>query len=78
MDTITYRGVVDGSQIGYLNSIIDSYDGIAAVRTMNGPAGLIELWIAPQFEELVNAIMRDIADEIGLQSYYKADCRLSD
>ncbi len=69
---------MDGSQIGYLNSIIDSYDGIAAVRTMNGPAGLIELWIAPEFEALVNAIMRAIADEIGLQSYEKAECRLSD
>ncbi len=69
---------MDGSQIGYLNSIIDSYDGIAAVRTMNGPAGLIELWIAPAFESLVNAIMRDVADEIGLQSYEKAECRLSD
>lgn len=77
MDTITYRGIVDGSQIGYLNSIIDSYDGIAAVRTMDGPAGMIELWIAPEFEELVNAIIRDIADEIGLQSYSKASSRLS-
>ena len=44
MDTITYRAVIDGSQIAYLQSVIESYDGIAAVRTMDGPAGIIELW----------------------------------
>lgn len=75
---MTYRAVIDKTQIGFLNSIIDSYDGIAVVRTMDAPAGIIELWIPPYFEELVNAIIHDIADEIGLQSYYKAQWRLSE
>lgn len=78
MDTITYRAVIDGSQIAYLQSVIESYDGIAAVRTMDGPAGIIELWIPPQFEGLVNAIMQDIAPDVRLQTYYKAARRLSD
>ncbi len=78
MDTITYRAVIDKTQIGFLNSIIDSYDGIAVVRTMDAPAGIVEFWISPYFEELVNAIIDDLTDEIGLQSYYKAQRRLSD
>ena len=77
MDTITYRAVIDKRQIGYLNSIIDSYEGLAVVRTMDAPSGIVELWICPPFEELVNTIINDIADEIGLQSYYKAQHRLS-
>lgn len=77
MDTITYRAVIDKSQIGYLNSIIDSYEGLAVVRTMDAPAGIVELWICPAFEELVKIIIDDIAEEIGLQSYYKAQYRLS-
>lgn len=68
---------MDKTQIGFLNSIIESYEGIAAVRTLDAPAGILELWIAPAFEELVNAIMANLAEEIGLQSYYKAQCRLS-
>lgn len=76
MDTITYRVVIDKTQIGFLNSIIESYEGIAAVRTLDAPAGILELWIAPAFEELVNAIMTDLAEEIGLRSYYKAQYRL--
>ncbi len=77
MDTITYRAVIDKAHIGFLNSIIESYDGIAVVRTMDAPAGIVELWISPAFEHLVNSIMTDIADEIGLKSYYRAEHRLS-
>ena len=77
MDTITYRAVIDKTQIAFLNSIIESYDGIAVVRTQDAPAGIIELWIAPAFEETVNNIMQNIAGEIGLKSYYRAQHRLS-
>ncbi|MDY0096037.1 MAG: DUF4911 domain-containing protein [Candidatus Vecturithrix sp.] len=77
MDTIAYRAVIEKTQIGYLNSIIESYEGIAAVRTLDAPAGILELWIAPAFEDLVTTIMVNLAEEIGLQSYYKAQYRLS-
>ena len=77
MDTLTYRAKVDRTQIGFLNSIIESYEGIAVVRTLNASSGIIELWVSPGFEDLVNEIMNDIAAEIGLQYLYKATYRLS-
>jgi hypothetical protein len=77
MDTITYRACIDKTQIGFLNSIIESYEGIAVVRTLNAPSGIIELWVSPDFENLINEIIHDIADEIGLQYVYKATQRLS-
>ncbi len=77
MDTITYRAIIDKAHIGFLNSIIESYEGIAVVRTLDAPSGVVELWIAPAFEDLVNSVMNDIADEISLRSYYKARYRLS-
>ena len=78
MDTLTYRAIIDQRQIGFLQSILDSYEGIAVVRSVDAPAGIVELWIPPAFEELVNAIMTDVASEIGLQSYYNAQFRLAD
>ena len=77
MDTVTYRARIDKTQIGFLNSIAESYEGIAVVRTLHAPSGIVELWISPAFEDLVNEIMNDIADEIGLQYLYKATQRLS-
>jgi hypothetical protein len=77
MDTITYRAWIEKTQIGFLNSIIESYEGIAVVRTLHAPSGIIELWVSPDFEQLVIAIMHDLAQEIGLRYCYKATRRLS-
>ena len=77
MDTITYRAVIEKTHIGFLNSIIESYEGIAVVRTLDAPAGILELWVVPEFEGLVNALMHHLAQEIGLQSYYKAQYHLA-
>lgn len=77
METVTYRARIDKTQIGFLNSIIESYEGIAVVRTLHAPSGVVELWASPFFEDLVNKVMDDIADEIGLQYVYKATQRIS-
>lgn len=78
MDTITYRARIESSQIGFLNSMIESYDGVAVVRTLDAPSGIIELWLPAEFESVVTDIMHALAPEIGLQYLYKAPQRLSD
>lgn len=72
-----YRAIIDKTQIAFLNSIIESYEGIAVVRTLDAPAGIVELWVVPEFEDLVKTLMHQLAPEIGLQSFYKAQCRLA-
>ena len=77
MDTITYRARIHRADIGFLNSIIESYEGIGVVRTLNAQSGIIELWLPPEFEEVVVNIMHDLAFDIGLQYMYKSASRLS-
>ncbi len=77
MDTITYQAHINRAEIGFLNSIIESYEGISVVRTFDAQAGIVELWMPAEFESLVVDIMRDIADQIGLQALYKIPKRLS-
>lgn len=78
MDTIAYRAQITSTQIGFLNSIIESYEGIGVVRTFDAAAGVVELWIAPDFEQLVVEIMRDLGDEIGVKTFEKVNERLSE
>jgi hypothetical protein len=78
MDTITYRAHISRTEIGFLNSIIESYEGIGVVRTFDARAGIVELWIPAEFESLVTTVMHNIAEQIGLQYLYKAPQRLSD
>jgi predicted HD phosphohydrolase len=77
MDTLTYRARIEKTQIGFLNSIIESYEGIAVVRTLHAPSGVVELWVAPCFEDIVTALLHDLAAEIGLEYAYKATRRLT-
>ena len=77
MDTLTYQARINRAEIGFLNSIIESYEGIAVVRTFDAKAGIVELWIPQEFESLTLDVLRDIADEIGLQSLAKLPGRLS-
>lgn len=78
MDTITYRARIQRTEIGFLNSIIESYEGIGVVRTLDAQSGIVELWLPPEFEDLVVTIMHDLAPEIGLNYMYKSASRLSD
>lgn len=71
MDTIPYRAKVRKSQIGFINSIIESYEGIAVVRTLDPKEGILELWVSPFFEELTMEVMESLAEEISLEYYYK-------
>ena len=78
MDTITYRARIQRTEIGFLNSIIESYEGIGVVRTLDAQSGIVELWLPPEFEKLIVTVMHDLAPEIGLHYLYTSAHRLSD
>ncbi len=71
MDTISYRAKVHRDQIGFVNSIIEGYDGIAVVRTLDPKEGILELWVSPFFEDVTTEVMKSLAEEIGLEYYCK-------
>jgi len=58
---------VEKSQIHYLRTTIESYDGMALVRTVDPHTAHIEVLIAPGCEELVQALAESLAVREGLQ-----------
>ena len=53
METIKRLFKVDRREINYLKITIESYDGMAVVKTIDPNAALIELQISPGCETLV-------------------------
>ena len=53
METIKYIRQVDRREISYLSTIIESYDGMAVVRTIDPQTAFIELQIAPGCEDMI-------------------------
>lgn len=54
------------ADIGYLNMLFESYEGLAIVRTVDAKAGEIEFWVpAGRREEFLSAAA-SLAAELGL------------
>jgi len=67
METIKKHYRIDRSQIAYLKFIIEAYDGIATLKTLDPALGRICLDIAPGCEEDVALIMADLGKEIMIE-----------
>ncbi len=66
MDTTKKVFRVERGDIGYLRFTIESYDGMAVVRTLDPFKALIELQISPGCEEFVQELMTALSKEEGL------------
>ncbi len=66
MDTTKKVFRVERADISYLRFTIESYDGMAVVRTLDPFKALIELQISPGCEEFVQELMTSLSKEEGL------------
>jgi len=63
-ETIKQRYRVDRREIAFIRFIIEAYDGLAVVTTLDPEAGLIEFQIAPGCEQDLETILQDLKQDI--------------
>ena len=66
MQTIKRILRVNRRDISYLRSTIESYDGMAVVRTLDPYEALIEIEIAPGCEALISELLDSLREEEGI------------
>ena len=54
------------SEIGYVRMIVESYDGLAAVRSLGGGRGEIEWLLGEGMEQEADALAERLAKEVGM------------
>jgi len=54
---------VERRDINYLRSTIESYDGMAVVKTLDPHKALIEIQVSPGCEEFVLELMSSLSEE---------------
>ena len=69
-ETIRRHYRVDRRKIAFIRFILEAYDGLAIVRTVDAQTGLIEFQIAPGCEQDVEDILEDLRQDILME---KAD-----
>ena len=62
METFKRFIKVDRREISYLRYTIESYDGMAVVRTADPDAGILELLIAPGCERFIDELLKNFVE----------------
>lgn len=66
MDTKNRYYRIDEAGIGLLKFLIESYEGVAVIRTISTVDSVIEIMIAPGFEAEVEAVIDELRDEFQI------------
>jgi hypothetical protein len=67
METIKHIFRVDRREINYLKITIESYNGMAVVKTIDPYEALIELQISPGCETLVFELLNSLVEDESIQ-----------
>lgn len=67
METVKKFFRVDRREIAFLRFIFEAYDGIASMRTIDGPSGTVLFSISPGCEHEVDAVLHDLKNEIMME-----------
>ena len=67
METTKRIFKVDRQDIHYLRTTIESYDGMAVVRTVDPGEATIELLIAPGCEDLISRLLAALREKEGIR-----------
>ncbi len=67
METIRRCYQIDRKEVCFVKSIIEAYDGMAVLRTVDPKKAVIELSVAPGCEEQVKQILHDLRNSISIE-----------
>ena len=67
LQTVTKYLRIDRREIAFLKFIIEAYDGIAVVSTVDPMAGIVKLGIAPGCEADVEMVLQDLKKDVMIE-----------
>jgi hypothetical protein len=67
MDTISLFIQIPPREIAYLTFVLESYEGVAAIRTVNPRKGIVELMVSPSYQEEIWEILKSLVEEFPIQ-----------
>ncbi|WP_035276561.1 DUF4911 domain-containing protein [Desulforegula conservatrix] len=68
MRTIPYYYRVDRREIAFLRFIVEAYEGIAVLSTVDQRNGIVVLHVPPGCEEAVSGLIGDLSSSMRLES----------
>ena len=69
MKTMIRHYRVDKREISFLRFILEAYDGIALLTTLDPASGIIEIRVAPGCEEELDEILEELKSNILIEAH---------
>ncbi|OIP63654.1 MAG: hypothetical protein AUK29_06170 [Nitrospirae bacterium CG2_30_53_67] len=66
-DSLRILARVDRRQIAYLNAVLESYEGLGLLRTLNPAEGIVCFYVSNPLSEETHALLQSLQKEIGLE-----------
>ena len=73
METTKRRYRVDRYQISFVKFILEAYDNVAVMSTLDPRQGVVQISIAPGCESMVDGIMASLAGDLEVAPVGLAD-----
>ena len=70
METIQKYYRVDRREICFLRFIVEAYDGIAMLRTVDPAQGVVVFHVAPNCEADLDALISHIGNDVMIESWH--------
>jgi len=67
MDTVQWYFKVNREDIAYLKFVLESYEGLGVLRTVDPRSGIVEVMVPPGLEEDMEMVLKGLRDEISIE-----------
>jgi hypothetical protein len=71
LETVRKYYRVDRKEIAFLKFILEAYDGIAVLSTIDSSSGVVMLSISPGCESVVEMVLQDLKRDIMIEPVIK-------
>ena len=67
MDTVQWYFRIRRKDIAYLKFILESYEGLGVLRTIDPRGGIVEVMVPPGMEKDMEMVLEGLGDEIPME-----------
>ena len=67
MDTVQWYFRIPSRDIAYMKFILESYEGLGVLRTIDPRNGIVELMVPPGLEKDLEMILEGLGEEIPIE-----------
>ena len=79
MDTVQWYFRINRRDIAYMKFILESYEGLGVLRTIDARSGIVEVMVPPGLEKDMEMVLEGLGDEISIDriEYPSTNCEVS-